>query len=166
MPYTDRFIPTDNLITNLSPYLSTITDTSVLASYAGFLSVSSVTVYELAIKDILEDFAHKKNKVFGHFIEKHLSRINGRIKLDTLKNDQVKTFGIKYLNKFNNSVTRKESAILVSHGKSLTSEYGNLIICRHKFVHEGSPTLTIAEVVNSYNLGKEIIHSLFETMRR
>ena len=78
---------TDALIANLTPYLSTITDAAVLASYAGFLSVSSVTVFELAIKDIFENFATKKNIVFGHFVEKHLSRLNGRIKLDDLRSN-------------------------------------------------------------------------------
>ena len=166
MAYTDRFISTDYLITNLSPYLATVHDAGVLASYAGFLSVSSVTVYELAIKDIFGDFALKKNKVFGHYIEKHLSRINGRIKLDDLKSSQIKTFGAKYLLKFDKSVNIKEATFLISHGRSLKSSYSNLITCRHEFVHQGNPTLTITEVIDSYNLGKEIIHSLNESMKR
>ena len=81
MPYTDKFIATDNLIIHLSSVVSTITDATVLASYAGFLSVSAVTDYELAIKDIFNEFASKKNKVFGSFVQSHFKRINGKIKI-------------------------------------------------------------------------------------
>ena len=166
MPYTARFIPTDNLIANISPYLATITNPAILASYAGFLSVSSITVYELAIKDIFSDFATKKHIVFGHFIEKYLSRINGKIQISDLKGNQVKAFGSKYLAKFEKSINKKETQYLASHGRSLKSCYGNLIICRHEFVHAGNPTLTITEVIDNYDLGKEIIHSLFDSMKR
>ncbi|MDB4924457.1 HEPN domain-containing protein [Mucilaginibacter sp.] len=166
MAYSDRFISTDNLIINLTPYLSTITDSAILASYAGFLSVSSITVYELAIKDIFSDFATRKHLVFGHFVEKYLSRINGQIKLGDLKGNQIKVFGGKYLQKFETSVNSKEALYLLSHGKSLKSSYDNLIICRHVFVHRGNPTLTINEVVDNYHIGKEIIHSLFDSMKR
>ena len=107
MPYTDRFISTDNLITNLSPNIAIITNTAILASYAGFLSVSSITVYELAIKDIFSDFATKKHLVFGHFVEKYLSRINGRIQINDLKSGQVKAFGNKYLQKFDVSINNQ-----------------------------------------------------------
>lgn len=164
MAYIDRFIPTDNLIANLDPYLTTITDAAVLASYAGFLSVSSITVYELAIKDIFEGFATTRDRVFGHFIEKHLSRINGRIQLDDLKKSQIKTFGSNYLTSFELNINTKESGFLISHGKSLKATYGNLITCRHEFVHQGNSTLTIGEVIDSYHLGKEVIHSLYDSM--
>ena len=166
MPYTDRFISTDNLITNLSPNIATITNTAILASYAGFLSVSSITVYELAIKDIFSDFASKKHLVFGHFVEKYLSRINGRIQINDLKSNQVKAFGNKYFQKFETSINRKEAAFLTSHGRSMKASYGNLITCRHEFVHQGNPTLSVAEVIDNYNLGKEVIHSLFDSMKR
>jgi hypothetical protein len=74
---------------------------AIQADYAGFLSVSGVTVFELAIKDIFIEFALKKNKVFGTFIDSHFEKINGRIKLDDLKKSHIKQFGEKYLKKFN-----------------------------------------------------------------
>ena len=165
MSYTSRFVSTDNLITNLSPNLATISNAAILASNAGFLSVSSVTVYELAIKDIFSHFATKKHSVFGHFVEKYLSRINGRIQIEDLKNGQVKAFGNKYLKKFEASIKQKEATFLASHGCSLKASYSNLIICRHEFVHQGRPTLTVAEVIGNYNLGKEVIYSLFDSMK-
>ena len=46
-----------NIIAHISTFIGTITNGAILSSYAGFLSVSSVTVYELAIKDIFSNFA-------------------------------------------------------------------------------------------------------------
>lgn len=166
MPYTDRFIATDNLIVHLSSVIGSITDASILASYAGFLSVSAVTVYELAIKDIFNEFAKKKNKVFGSFIENHFGRINGRIKLNELKDQHVKRFGDKYFKRFQKKLDEKENLNLISFHVSIEALYTNLIQCRHDFVHKGAPTLTVNEVISSYNFGKEVIHSLNEAMKR
>ena len=108
MPYSNRFISTDNLITHLSSVVSTITDAAVLANYAGFLSVSAVTVYELAIRDIFCDFASKKHTVFGSFVENHFRRINGRIKIKSLRDEHVKQFGEKYSKQNFKSFCRKK----------------------------------------------------------
>lgn len=166
MAYQDRFIATDNLIAQLSPIVTGITDTAIKSNYAGFLSVSAVTVYELAIKDIFTEFATKKNIVFGNFIEKHFASINGRIKLDDLKGQHIKPFGTKYLDKFEKRLVQRERVVFTSTRKNVRSDYSNLIICRHKYVHAGSPTLTFQEVLDNYQTGKEIIHSLYEAMQR
>src|SRR5271169_3190355 len=110
MNYKDRFIATDNLVIHLSSAINNITDASILASYAGFLSVSAVTVYELAIKDIFSEFAIKKNKVFGSFVEDHFDRINGRIKLDNLKREHINRFGDKYKNKFKKKLQERDDS--------------------------------------------------------
>jgi hypothetical protein len=167
MAYANRFTPADNLITQLSPIIAAVADPNVLVSYAGFLSVSAVTVYELAIKDIFIDFSIKKNKVFGVFLEKHFSRLNGRILLGELRGTHIKPFGEKYLKKFDMEFQRRENANLAGAPPfNLTAQYNNLILCRHQFVHNGSPTLTINEVISCYNQGKEVIHSLDFAMRR
>lgn len=166
MPYTDRFIDTDNLITHLSTFIGTITNGAILSSYAGFLSVSSVTVYELAIKDIFRDFALKKHASFGNFVDSHFDRINGRIKLPNLKDEHISSFGVKYLNKFNRDLDHKESLSLAAGTGSIKASYGNLIVCRHSFVHQGTPTMTVNEIIASYSKGKEVIHSLNHAMSR
>lgn len=166
MSYLNRFIATDDLILHLTPFVNGLVDNRLKANYAGFLSVSAVTVYELAIKDIFIEFAHKKNMVFGKFIENHFFNINGRIKLSDLKGLHIQTFGDKYLKKFEQKLIAREKAILTAMGKNVRSDYSNLVICRHKYVHAGNPTLTFQEVLNSYETGKEIIHSLHETMQR
>lgn len=165
MPYTDRFIATDNLITHLNTFVSSIIDQSLQANYSGFLSVSGVTVYELAIKDIFNEFALKKNKVFGNFTYTHFSKINGRIQLDDLKGNYIKLFGEKYIKRFNRNLKTKGNTIFTTTGKNIITDYANLITCRNKFVHGGSPTLTINEVISCYTNGKEIIHCLNQSMR-
>lgn len=166
MSYTDRFIATDNLISHLNTIVGTIADPAIQANYAGFLSVSSVTVYELAIKDIFNEFASKKNKVFGNFIERYFEKLNGRIKIDDLKGIHIKRFGDKYLRKFNTKLQLKENNVFATSRISITNAYTNLIMCRHKYVHNGSPTLTINEVIAYYNSGKEVIHCLDDAMKR
>lgn len=166
MSYLNRFTTTDNLIAHLSPIVSTIRDTAIQSNYAGFLSVSAVTVYELAIKDIFTEFALKKNVVFGTFVEKHFSTINGRIKLDDLKGQHIKQFGTKYLIKFEKRLKIKEDIASTTTRKNIRTDYSNLILCRHKYVHGGTPTLTFQEVLDNYQTGKDVIHSLYETMQR
>jgi len=166
MAYQNRFISTDNLIAHLNPLVNTLSDAAIKANYAGFLSVSAVTVFELAIKDIFIEFAQKKNIVFGSFIEKHFSNINGRIKITDLKGQHIPPFGAKYLNQFEKKLQKRERIIFSNLRRDLRTEYTNLIICRHKFVHGGSPTLTFQEVLDSYENGKDVIHALYEAMKR
>jgi hypothetical protein len=166
MPYSDRFIDTDNLLSHLSTVVPTITDPALLSRYAGFLSVSAITVYELAIKDIFNEFAKKKNKSFGNFVEKHFSKINGRISLDDLRGQHIKPFGEKYLKQFDNKIIAEELNTLTTSKISMKESYKNLITCRHQFVHGGAPTLTYKEVVDNYQYGKQVIECLNLAMYR
>jgi len=167
MPYTDRFQSTDNLITRLSPIISAVTDQDVKNSYAGLLAVSSITAYELAIKDIFIAFSIKKNKVFGAVIESHFSKLNGRIMYRELRGSHISMFGQKYLDKFDKEFKAKEeNSLAAATPISLITQYNNLILCRHKFVHGGTFTLTVNEVIQAFTYGKEIIHSLNTIMVR
>jgi hypothetical protein len=166
MAYQNRFVSTDDLVTHLVSIVSILQDEPLKSKYAGFLSVNAVTVYELAIKDIFKDFSTNKNSVFGFFIEKYFKQINGRIILKDLKDQHIKSFGNKYLEKFEKKLTVRETIILNTLGKDVRSSYSNLILCRHKYVHGGLATLTFPEVVDNYMVGKEVIHSLYEAMQR
>ncbi len=166
MAYTDKFIATDALITHLNTIIPTVTDPSIKANYAGFLSVSAVTVFELAVKEIISDFATKKNSIFGFYIDGKYQRINGRIKLSDLKDEHVAQFGLKYLDRFKKSLEKKEKALLKSSRISIRSSYGNLVTCRHQYVHEGSPTLSYEEVSKSYENGKYVIECLYNSLKR
>jgi hypothetical protein len=166
MLYTNRFIVADNIISHLNNFVNSVTNQAILASFAGFYSVSAITVFELSIKEIFNEFAKRKNKYFGVFVEKSFYRLNGRIKISDLRGEHIKQFGDKYLNKFDKILQEHENYFFNSRGISIIASYSNLITCRHNFVHLGSPTLTINEVIDFYNHGKEIIHCLNKTMKR
>jgi len=165
MPYTDKFQPTDDLLTHLNSVVPTIKDSFILSRYTGFVSISAVTVYELAIKEIFIDFAKRKHKIFGNFTEISLGRINGRIKISDLKKEFITKFGDKYVKKFEKALTNNQS-LLNNQNLDIQVSYNNLLNCRHSFVHKNIVTMTYSEVIIAYNFGKEVIKSLAEAMSR
>lgn len=145
MPYTDHFRLTDDLIAHLDPVLAAVRDPFVESRYTGFLSVSAVTVFELAIKDIFREFARGKHKVLENFTNEYFERINGRIKIAAVRDDYVKKYGSKYVTRFDMRLRECEQSFLRSHGCSLRAAYGNLIEWRGDFCFlggEGIPDYT------------------------
>lgn len=167
MAYQNRFNSLDLLITQLTP-LSQINglDPLVLSSMAGIVAVEAVTAYELAIKDILEDFSKKKHKVFGTFVNSTFSRLNGRIKYQEIKDNMVKAYGDKYFQRFIAKKDFKTKEVLSTLRVDLVQTYDNLILSRHRFVHSGQLTMTLQEAINSYTIGKKLIAALDEAMKR
>ena len=137
MAYLNKFTEIDDLIRHLTLYVTTLTDEALKAKYAGFLSVSAVTVYELAIKEILVDFARKKHIILGSFVENHhLARINGKIRLPDLRDKLIKPFGDKYVAKFDQKLSSREIVITKLIHKNISSCYSNLVMCRHNYFHK------------------------------
>ena len=65
MGYDSHFIYADDFINHLDIALPATTDPFIKSRYIGFLAITAVTVYELALKEIFIDFANKKHKVLG-----------------------------------------------------------------------------------------------------
>lgn len=168
MSYSNHFKLADDMITHLNSSITHVSDPFILSRYVGFVSIAAVTVYELAVKEIFIDFAQKKNKVFGTFTSAHFDRINGRIKNQDIKNEYIKKFGEKYLNRYKKKLDKEENAYLRTSGSSIKNSYANIITWRNQFAHEGkiSSTVTYQEVVKSYETGKRLIDCLAETMNR
>ncbi len=168
MPYATHFATADNVITNLAAVVAATADPILVGQYTGFAAVSAVTVYELAIKEIFFDFAHRKHKVLGQFTESYFDHINGRIGLRTLKKDYVPRFGDQYAKRFEKRLDDDDLSELRISGISIKSSYGNLIAWRHEFAHVGQiPTnATFAEVQHSYQYGKRVIDCLARCMVR
>lgn len=160
MPYTDRFTATDDLIRHLATVIPSITDAQLQANYAGFLAVSAVTVFELAVKDIFNDFSARKDTAFGNFTSSHFSRLNGRIKLDDLRKDHIKAFGQTYLDDFKRISDLREAVVMRASRISMKGAYNDLITCRHQYVHEGNMTLTFTEVQTYFGHGKTLLECL------
>lgn len=93
MLYTDRFLHVEDYLAHLDPMMASISDPFVQGRYIGFIATSAVTAYELAVKDIFYAFADKKHSVLGNVTRARFFRLNGKIKLDDLKKEHVKSFG-------------------------------------------------------------------------
>lgn len=168
MPYDNHFKHADDVVNHLNVVVPTLSDPLLQAKYVGFVAVAAVTVYELAIKDIFIEFGSKKHKILGTFTESYFERINGRIKIQIIKDDYIKRFGERYKTRFNKKLEKASKDYLIHNRRDIKSSYGNLITWRNDFAHEGklSTTATYSEVIQSYEDGKEIIRCLAETMTR
>ena len=168
MPYYDHFTLADDVISHLDSIMSSISDPFIQSRYVGFVAVTATTVYELAIKDIFCEFGEKKHKVLGSFIRSYFDRINGKIKIDSIRNEYVKRFGDKYVEKFKEKLDRSEQHWLRTKKVSIKSSYNNIIEWRNEFAHAGKipSTVTYNEITQSYIIGKEVIKCLAESMHR
>ena len=90
MSYSDRFSLVEDYLAHVDPMMAAIEDPFVEGRYTGFIAISAVTAYELAIKDIFYDFADKKHAVLGDMTRARFFRLNGKIKLDDLKKEHIK----------------------------------------------------------------------------
>jgi hypothetical protein len=168
MPYDDHFRLADDYISHLDVVMNGIADPFIKARYTGFLAVSAVTVYELALKTIFQEFAEGKHKVLATFSGAYFKRINGRIRIEVIKKEYTKRFGDKYSNRFIKKLRDREQSTLRTQRESVQSSYENIITWRNEFAHEGviPATPTYDEVKRAYTFGKEVIHCLAESMRR
>ena len=168
MAYTDHFKIADDLVAHLNSVVGAIADPFLASRYTGFVAIAAVTVYELAVKEILCGFGDKKHVVLGHFTRRYFDQINGRIRYNVLHERYVAAFGDKYVRRFKKEIDRVEKATLRAKKKSILTSYDNIITWRHQFAHEGQiPTsATYNEAVDSYQTGKAVIDCLASSMRR
>lgn len=168
MSYVANFQHADDIIVHLNEVLPGLTDPLLSAKYVGFVSVAAVSVYEVAIKEIFINFATNKHQILGTFTESFFNRINGKVGIDSIKNDYIKRFGSKYLSRFEKKLAAASNERLQTHRRDIKNSYANLITWRNDFAHTGriNATSTYAEVVQAYEDGKEVIRCLAETMVR
>jgi len=168
MAYTSHFHLADDMILHLNTVIGGISDPFIESRYIGFVAISAVSVYELAIKDIFYEFGQKKHKVLGCFTRSYFDRINGRIKIQSIRDDYIKKFGDKYVIRFKKKIDNAEKISLRTRRISILSNYSNIIEWRNQFAHEGivPATVTYAEITQAYEVGKEIIQCLSSTMQR
>jgi hypothetical protein len=168
MPYADHFRLADDLIVHLNSIVPTIADPFIVSRYAGLTAVAGVTTYELAVRDIYCDFAEAKHVVLGSFTRSFFNRLNGRVRYQNLCDDYTLRFGSKYRMRVQKRMSDLEQSTLRSQKRSPLASYANLITWRHLFVHEGAlpSNATYAEAVDSYELGKLVIHCLASCMTR
>jgi len=168
MPYTDHFKLADDFIVHLDTSIGGIADPFIRSRYVGFVAISAATVYELALKDIFLNFAAKKHKVLGNFVQGYFERINGQIGTKRIMEIYLPLFGEKYVDRFQNNLEDIELESLKIDNVSVKSSYSNLLSWRHSFAHEGiiPVNATYDEVIKSYQYGCGLLHCLDKTMRR
>lgn len=160
------------MVDGLTPHLDTVVvlglDPVLASKYVGFFCVSSVTVMELAVRDILVDCAARKHKVFGGFCQEVYERLNARITLKDLRETHVKRFGERYVKRFAALLDEEEDRELRASKRSIKSSYGNLITWRHTYAHQGilPPNASYAEAKQGFELGKQVLHCLDAAMKR
>lgn len=167
MTHSSYYKLADDFVADIDGFARGHRDPLAKQRLAGFLCVSAVTCYELAIKEIFFEFSRKKNSVFGVFVENQYSRMNGRIKISEIK-DRAANFGDKYKSRFSKLLDEQDRRSISSGGGSVVSAYSNLIVWRHTFTHEATlhSLRTYEETVDSYQRGKLVIECLAQAMRR
>lgn len=167
MGYQKHFRLADDMIDHLDTVIDSIDDPFIASRYVGFVSVTAVTVYELAIKEIFYEFGEKTHKVLGTFTRNSFQRLNGRITIDDIRKEYIRKFGENYLEIFDKKTSEAEESKLKETKKSIKEYYSNIIKWRHSFAHEGiiPTTPTYHEITQSYKFGKEIIRCLAEAMQ-
>lgn len=167
MSYLSHFTSADRAIAHIAGVVSTTTDPDLLGQYAGFAAVSAITVYELAIGTIFIDYATRRHKVFGHFVEAYFEKINGRIKLPDLRGQHLGRFGDRFVKRFDKLLAAEELRVNRITRESVKESYSNLIQWRHEFAHDGRvPTnATFQEVSRSYQCGKGVLSCLATTLK-
>lgn len=163
MTFQDRFKDVDDLIAGLGPIVPTLPG-PIQPKLVVFLAVNAVTAYELAIKEIIEDYATSKHEDFGEFVRNAYARINGKIKIKDLK-DQLKKFGEKYEYNFTEALNEKKTEVFNEEHVDLFSCYDNLLVCRHFYIHRNNVTLSFDECIKDYNIGKHVLETLAFVMR-
>jgi hypothetical protein len=158
----------DLYVQHLRANVAVALDPFIASRHVGFVAVSAVTVYELALKDIFIEFGQKKHKVLGAFTEARFRRINGRIAYRSICDDYTILFGSKYATRFKKRIAKVDRTSLRDRGVSVISAYGNIIVWRNEFAHEGQipANVTLDEVMRGYEDGKEVIRCLASCMTR
>ena len=168
MAYQSHFVHADEIVAHLGGLRGPALDPLLEAKYIGFVAVACVTVFEMAIKEILVSFSDRKHKVLGNFVRHRCERMNGRIQIDNLKADYISPLGVKYKNRFDRKVAERAKSVLQANHRDIRASYKNIILWRHAFAHAGATggNATWTEVVQAYEDGKEIIHCLHQSLVR
>lgn len=168
MSFEDRFSLADDYLHHVDSVITALPDDFIRSRYLGFLAISAVTAYELAIKDIIYRFADQKHRALGELARSRFDRLNGQIKLTDLRKRHIASFGQKYCDRFDKQLETTEKAALLARTGSVKTSYGNLITWRHNFVHEGEwpNTATYGDLRTAYDHGKELIRCLNNAMKR
>jgi len=158
------FVDSDSFIQYIEDIVRNIQDDYVTSRYVGFIATTAVTVYEVAIKKLLIEFARSQHPMLGNFISSELEKFNARINTKQIKESYLNRFGAEYSDSFKSLLNAKESELI--KGGSITQSYANIIGWRNRFLHTGRvpENPTFDETVKAYKLGKEVVYVLSKVL--
>jgi hypothetical protein len=144
---TDRFV---------DPELTSFQAIRFRANVGNLCIVSFVSSYENCIKDIMVEFAEKRDSLFGHFVRNRFQRINGQIKIEKLR-EYSGQFGGNVRSDFIGRLDAIRSRVSRSSQQDICRVYDDLISRRHAIVHGGASPVTIEEATRMHNLSKRVV---------
>ena len=153
---TDHF---DDVTQNINAFIG--------SRYVGFFAVASVSVIELAYRQIIVDFANNAHPTFGAFFSEHYKKTNARVRFEDIKKD-LKRLGGTYHSRFSKLLERVQQYEIRHNSFSVKDSYSSLIQCRHDFAHEGDVPQNIAytDVKNGYRAAKIVLACLAKTLSK
>lgn len=165
MPYRQHYQLVDDVTGHFDQVTETI-DAFILSRYVGFFAVASISVIELAYKDIMIDFANRTHTTFAAFLSSHYDRLNARVKLTHINGD-LKKLGGPFLGRFTALLDEVHSQEVRNNSFSVKDSYASLISCRHDFSHGATVPENISynDVKNGYKAGKIVLDCLAESLR-
>lgn len=159
MTYSRHFSLVDDVSSHFDGAVEGL-DAFTVTRYAGLYAVSSAAVLELALKEIVIEFARSRDVVFGEYLASRYETLNGRIKLANIREEHLRPFGGIFLDRFNRLLGWLDDWNLKCQRGSIISSYGNLLTCRHTFAHEGKTTCTYQEAKAGFKAGKVVMACL------
>lgn len=159
------FADADSFMEHLRKAVEDIDDNFTASRYIGFVAVSAVTVYEVSVKQLLNDFATETHPMLGNFASVYFDKLNARIQRDDIEK-YLRHLGESYSERFKVLLDEKEN----EYGRegSIKESYKNLLTWRHEFVHAGRlpNQATFEEAIKAYHLGKKVLIALKETLQQ
>lgn len=164
MSYINHYRLVDDVTHHFDEVTQSI-DAFIESRYVGFFAVASISVIELAYKEIVIDFATRTHPTFGSFFTSHYERLNARVKLTHI-NEDLKRLGGPFHTRFSKLLERVQKYEVRHNSFSIKDSYSSLISCRHDFAHEGiiPENIGYADVKNGYRAGKIVLACLDKSL--
>lgn len=142
-------------------------DAFIESRYVGFFAVASISVIELAYREIIVGFATNAHPTFGTFFSDHYKHMNARVRFEHINKD-LKRLGGSYHARFSKLLERINTYEIRHNSFSVKDSYSSLVTCRHDFAHEGviPENIGYADVKNGYKAGKIVLACLAKALSK
>jgi hypothetical protein len=167
MTYSKHFQLVDDVSTHFDAAVNSA-GAFLQSRYVGFYAVAAAAVLELALKEVVVDFARHHHSLFGDYLASRYEKINGRIRLGNITDDHLKPFGTTFQDRFRELLKEADQLSIRESGYSVRLSYEALLICRHQFSHAGSipETTSYADIKKGFDAGKIVMDCLAKTLNK